>query len=64
MCAICRMYICPAACPSYEGKSLERGKPVAQCEECGEYIYADDTNIIINKNFALCRFCKEANDII
>ncbi len=42
MCNVCKREICPSACPEYKGYSVERGVPVGQCNECGEYIYEDD----------------------
>ena len=52
------MLLCPSACPSYRGLSLERGKPVGQCDECGEYLYEDDS-YYQNGKFVLCDSCAE-----
>ncbi len=58
MCHICGMYMCPPACPSYEGISIESGKPIGSCDECGAYIYSED--IFFEKgSFLLCADCEE-----
>ena len=38
MCQICGKYICPSACPSYDGESAEYGKRIDFCSECGAYL--------------------------
>lgn len=50
------MYICPSGCPSYEGLSIERGRPVGECDECGEYIY-EDGEYYENGRIFLCEDC-------
>ena len=46
MCAICRRYICPSACPSFLGESAELGKRLFECSACGEAIYEGDEYIV------------------
>lgn len=58
MCAICRRYICPSACPSFVGDSAELGKRLFGCSGCGEAIYEDDEyNIRYGKPY--CKKCTE-----
>ncbi len=61
MCEICRMYICPPACPSYEGISLVNGRPIGRCDECGEYIYAEDIYFEKGRSL-LCELCGESEE--
>ena len=42
MCRICGKYICPPACPSYEGESAERGRRTGWCRGCGEALFEYD----------------------
>jgi hypothetical protein len=42
MCDICKKFICPPACPSYDGRSAEHGKRIADCAICKEPIYLGD----------------------
>lgn len=35
MCRICGKYVCPAGCPSYEGRSAELGEMIGECGRCG-----------------------------
>lgn len=51
MCPVCRSFICLPECPRYEGISLSRGRPIAECEDCGSFIYRDDVY------FEWGRFC-------
>ena len=57
MCYICRLTVCHSACPGYGGYSLERGRPIAHCEECGRYIYGDGRNDFFEFNGRF--FCAE-----
>ena len=43
MCDICGFIFCPSGCPSYEGVSAELGRPIAECCECGDYIYKNES---------------------
>ena len=56
MCNICRKFICPPACPSYEGRSSERGLRVAVCRICGEFIYRGGGRFL-NDRHPLCFDC-------
>ena len=42
VCKYCGKYKCPPPCPSYQGESAERGKPIGICRKCGGYIYRYD----------------------
>ncbi len=48
MCRICGKYICPPACPSYDGESAERGRRIGFCASCNrtlcEYDYIGYSN--------------------
>ena len=58
MCAICRRYICPSACPSFAGESAELGKRLYVCSSCGEPIYEIDEYDIQYGN-PYCKRCAE-----
>ena len=58
MCAICRRYICPSACPSFEGESAELGKRLFVCSMCDEPIYETDEYGIRYGN-PYCKKCIE-----
>ncbi len=58
MCAICKFLYCPSSCPSYEGDSPERGRPIGECAVCEDYIYEDDY-YYIESGKMLCAECAE-----
>ena len=41
MCEICRRFICPSSCPSYEGRSSEYGRRIGVCRRCGGSVYGE-----------------------
>lgn len=43
MCQICGKYLCPPACPSYRGRSAERGYKICECSACGTFLCEYDT---------------------
>ena len=55
MCEICRRFICPPTCPSYEGRSAEYGRRRGVCRRCGEELYRSDE--IFGGRLCLCRSC-------
>jgi hypothetical protein len=61
LCPICKEIKCLPECPRYEGISIERGKPIAYCEDCGGFIYEDDSFFELGK-FCWCAEC--AGDLI
>ena len=61
MCAICRRYICPSACPSFEGASAELGRRLSVCTSCGGAIYESD-EYVINYGKPYCKSCFERLD--
>ena len=61
MCAICRRYICPSACPSFEGASAELGRRLSVCTSCGGAIYESD-EYVINYGKPYCKRCAERLD--
>ena len=61
MCTICGFRRCPPPCPSYRGISRERGRPIGQCNECGEYVYPDSSYSDFGK-IMLCAACAELED--
>lgn len=64
MCEICRKYLCPPACPSYVGRSAERGKTVFRCADCGKLLHEYDDYIIDYGN-PYCLACKfKTNDSV
>ena len=56
MCEICKKYICPPSCPSYDGSSAEHGKRIAVCSICAESIYRDD-RYFASSRVVLCARC-------
>ena len=56
MCEICKRFICPPACPSYDGRSAEKGKRIAVCRVCGAELYADSDFFVKGATF-LCKIC-------
>ena len=44
MCQICGKYICPSTCPSYSGRSAERGRKIGECSLCGAFLCEYDTS--------------------
>ena len=56
MCDICKKFICPPACPSYDGRSAEHGKRIAVCAICKEPIYLGDLYFASTK-LILCSRC-------
>ena len=62
MCGVCGFRRCPPPCPSYVGTSREYGRPIGQCDECGEYIYPNDDYCDFGK-IMLCALCAECEDM-
>ena len=56
MCEICRCYLCPPNCPSYNGWSAELGKCLAVCARCGELLYEEDEAFEIDGK-TVCEDC-------
>jgi len=56
MCDICRMQICPPACPSYEGYRAGRGEPVGRCAVCESLIYQGEHHFY-NGERSVCEDC-------
>ncbi len=59
MCKICEFFICPPACPSYDGESAEYGKPLGRCDGCGDYVYEGDL-YYVEKRKIFCADCAQA----
>lgn len=57
MCEICKRFICPASCPSYEGRSSEYGRRIGVCRRCGEELYSEDGAYFLRGRY-LCRRCR------
>lgn len=58
ICDICRLYTCPTACPSYEGKNVLLGDSVGECSVCGARVYNDDEHYTHDGKM-LCVECAE-----
>jgi transcription initiation factor IIE alpha subunit len=58
MCAICRRYICPSACPSFTGESAELGERLFDCSSCGAVVYEND-EYAISYGKPYCKRCVE-----
>lgn len=56
MCQICGKYLCPPACPSYRGRSAERGDKICECSVCGAFLCEYD---IVKYSYGkpYCRDC-------
>ena len=64
MCRICGKYICPSACPSYGGKSAERGRMVCECSACGVFLCEyDDIKYSYRKPYCDDCYFSEAAEI-
>ena len=56
MCRICGKYICPPACPSYDGESAERGRAKGRCYVCGAMVCEYD-EIVYSSGKPYCFAC-------
>ena len=56
MCEICRRFICPSSCPSYDGRSSEYGRRIGVCRRCGEDIYRGEAYFFGGRY--LCEKCR------
>ncbi|MBP3314184.1 MAG: hypothetical protein J6M03_00035 [Clostridia bacterium] len=56
MCEICRRFICPPACPSYNGRNVEYGRRRGVCASCGKELYSSD-EIYGSFTKILCKKC-------
>ena len=43
MCDVCRMQICPPACPEFDGRRAGKRGPVGRCAVCQSLIYQGES---------------------
>ena len=58
ICEICESYVCPSACPNFDGRVVGVGSPIGVCLECGGHIYDGDVHFC-RDNKILCAECAE-----
>lgn len=58
MCEECQMFICPPACPNFDGTLAGLGRPRGRCSLCDGGIYRDEEYYLLGGE-RVCQFCFE-----
>lgn len=58
ICEICESYVCPPACPHFDGRVTGVGEPIGRCHICGARIYERDGHFCRDEKI-LCAECAE-----
>ena len=58
ICKICGQFVCPPACPEFDGYVAGLGSAKSECETCGVRNYDGDGHFIKNGK-AICIDCAE-----
>ena len=58
ICKICGQFVCPPACPEFDGYVTGLGNATSECEICGVRNYEGDGHFMKNGK-AICSECTE-----
>lgn len=58
ICEICKSYVCPPACPNFDGRVVGLGTRNGECHICGAGIYEGDGHFCRDEKM-LCVECAE-----
>jgi len=59
ICKICSQYICPSACPGFEGYVVSLGVPDGECASCGKRLYTGAGESLRARGKRICADCAE-----
>lgn len=58
MCEECQMFICPPACPNFDGTLVSLGRSRGRCSLCDGDIYLDEEYYLLGGE-RICKLCFE-----